>query len=244
MPPPVRPAVHRGLIVSGTSSGECLAWRIDSASASAAGELRGHKNDVKGMAVRGRTVASIAAGVAKVWRQSGGGWVCAADISCLGPICVALRLDAPPAGGVLLVGGADSVGVWSLAGGERQASLHHGEAVLSVCIDGNLVVTGCDDHLVRTWDLSRRVCTRTLQGHAECVFAVAVRGPLVVSGSIDESVRVWDLARRKEEGQQEARSVAVLQHNGMVHAGALGSTTVVSGTFESARSRVLVWEMP
>ena len=114
-------AVHRGLIVSGVSFGECLAWRIDSASASAAAELRCHKNKVKG---------------------------------------------------------------------------------------------------------------------------VAVRCPLVVSGSIDESVRVWDLARRKEEGQQETSSMAVLQHNGMVHAVALGSTTVVSGTFESARSRVLVWEMP
>ena len=48
----------------------------------------------------------------------------------------------------------------------------------------------------------------------------------------------------QEEGQQEVSIVAVLQYNGMVHAVALGSTTVVSGTFESARSRVLVWEMP
>ena len=39
-------------------------------------------------------------------------------------------------------------------------------------IDGNLVVTGCDDHLVRTWDLSRRACTRTLQGHAAMACAV------------------------------------------------------------------------
>ena len=70
------------------------------------------------MAVRGRTVASIAAGVAKVWRHSGSGWLCAADICCLGPICVALRLDEPPAGGVLLVGGAYELGVRDAENGE------------------------------------------------------------------------------------------------------------------------------
>jgi WD40 repeat protein len=66
---------------------------------------------------------------------------------------------------------------------------------VAVTPDGNLVVSGSRDHMVRVWDLKRGVCIHTLTGHSASVRALALTsdGRYSVSGSLDRTLRIWDL---------------------------------------------------
>jgi WD40 repeat protein len=194
-------AIHRKVIVSGANFGELLLWRMDSESEPVS--LCGHVNDVTCVAIRGSTIASVSAGVAKVWAPAGAEWGCVATVPLNSQThSLALGDEAACAGGgeVLALGAHADAEVWPLADpscdkrpkstlwgrhkskpqsqplsqpqSEPSLVLPHGEPILSLVVDGNLLATGCVDHVVRTWDLRRGVCTRALKANSDIIFSV------------------------------------------------------------------------
>ena len=68
-------------------------------------------------------------------------------------------------------------------------------AVLSVSVEDNLVATGAEDGVVRTWDLTTSKITRELRGHVGKVTSVRLHGKLLVSSALgDQTMRLWSLA--------------------------------------------------
>ena len=80
--------------------------------------------------------------------------------------------------------------------------------VRCVCFspDGQLLVTGAEDRLVRIWDIKAKKVVTVLSGHEQEIYSVdfARDGAVVVSGSGDRTARVWSV--------QEKRCVHVLAH--------------------------------
>ena len=76
-------------------------------------------------------------------------------------------------------------------------SMGHTDWVQAVAIsdNGTVAVTGCNDAVVRVWDLINNTCKATLEGHTRSVYSVALTpdGQTAISGSIDNTVKVWDL---------------------------------------------------
>ena len=64
-----------------------------------------------------------------------------------------------------------------------------------VAPDGQTVICGSDDHMVRLWNLESDQLPRVLEGHIGEVTSLAVTpdGRSVLSGSADTTVRIWDL---------------------------------------------------
>jgi WD40 repeat protein len=73
----------------------------------------------------------------------------------------------------------------------------HGDHVDPVAAlpDNRRCVSGCDDKLVRVWDIHTRSQLAVLEGHTGWVRSIAVfdGGRYVASGSFDQTVRIWDL---------------------------------------------------
>lgn len=96
---------------------------------------------------------------------------------------------------------ASSAGVWETETGQEIArSIHSGMlAAAAFSPDGQMVVSGSEDGIVRTWEAEtgREVAQMM---HNGCVYAVAFSpdGQLVVSGSQDGTARVWEAATGRE----------------------------------------------
>ena len=65
---------------------------------------------------------------------------------------------------------------------------------VAVTPDGQGVVSGAEDHVVRLWYLATGELLRAFEGHAGAACAVGVLpgGCRIVSGSEDKTVRIWD----------------------------------------------------
>ncbi|WP_321508189.1 DUF4062 domain-containing protein [uncultured Methanoregula sp.] len=66
---------------------------------------------------------------------------------------------------------------------------------ISVTQDGQIAITGSDDHTLRVWELVTGIQIKKLVGHTGWVNVVAVTedGNRAISGSADKTMRVWDL---------------------------------------------------
>jgi RNA polymerase sigma factor (sigma-70 family) len=78
------------------------------------------------------------------------------------------------------------------------ARLRHGGIVNAVAYspDGKLLVSGCDDYLIRIWDARTGKKLRQLIGHTSWPFALAFSpdGRTLASGANDSTVRLWEVA--------------------------------------------------
>jgi WD40 repeat protein len=65
--------------------------------------------------------------------------------------------------------------------------------------NGQLLISGSEDHTIQFWSISTGQCIHTLQGHNNGVEAVVISsdGQILVSGSRDETIKIWDVATRK-----------------------------------------------
>ena len=83
-----------------------------------------------------------------------------------------------------------------MSGGKEVASLAgHASFVNSVAFspDGQHIVSGSSDELVKVWSVSARKEVASLAGHSYYVRSVAFSpdGQHIVSGSCDNLVKVW-----------------------------------------------------
>ena len=64
---------------------------------------------------------------------------------------------------------------------------------MAVTADGQHIISGSEDKLVKVWSVASRSLVSTCGGHTHHVWAVAAMpdGQRILSGSEDETVRVW-----------------------------------------------------
>ena len=90
-------------------------------------------------------------------------------------------------------------------------TLHHPAPVTSIQVDGYTAATGCEDGVLRTWDVSSGDCTRQISVGV-AVQSVALCGDLLVCGGWEGTLSAWSL-----EGAHDASRAADLDaHLGIV----------------------------
>ena len=69
--------------------------------------------------------------------------------------------------------------------------------------DGNRVVSGSEDNVVRVWNVTTGEVEAELKGHTDWVTSVAFSqdGSQVVSGSRDKTVRIWNVTTGEVEAE-------------------------------------------
>jgi hypothetical protein len=81
----------------------------------------------------------------------------------------------------------------------------HGAAVLSLAFspDGKLALSGCDDGIIRLWEVTSGKGLRRFEGHKQAVHGLAFSadGRQFLSCGQDRTVRLWDVATGKELGR-------------------------------------------
>ena len=66
---------------------------------------------------------------------------------------------------------------------------------LAVTRDGQHIISGSDDHLIKVWSVATKSLVSTCEGHTSFVWAVAAMpdGQRILSGGHDDTIRVWRL---------------------------------------------------
>ena len=105
--------------------------------------------------------------------------------------------------------------LFSLAENQQQLTIaDHQKAVTSAAFspDGQQLVSGCADMMVRTWNRETGVLVHVFRGHTGAVTSVAFSpdGTLILSGSADSTVKTWDVDSGNERLTFNGHSAAVL----------------------------------
>ncbi|AFY33073.1 serine/threonine-protein kinase [Calothrix sp. PCC 7507] len=71
---------------------------------------------------------------------------------------------------------------------------------LAISPDGNTLVSGDDDKIIRLWDLNTKKCFASLAGHSQAVKSVAFSpdGQILATASDDQTVKLWDVNTLQE----------------------------------------------
>jgi len=78
--------------------------------------------------------------------------------------------------------------------GRVEKKIAHPDWVRAIAVvNEEQIATGCDDEVVRLWDLATSTCLREFRGHAGLVSCLTLWNGKLVSGSADQTVRVWDI---------------------------------------------------
>lgn len=158
--------------------------------------------------------------------------------------CVRFSQD----GKFLATGSNRVAAIYNVRSGERVAALTDIDGVaqdgdqyirsVSFSPDGSLLVTGCEDQMVRVWDIARQKLLCKLSGHSQDIYSVEFMPNdrnKVVSGSGDRTIRIWDIEEEKcihcftidnvEAGKEAGiTSVSVSPNGKYVAAGSLDRT--------------------
>ncbi len=114
---------------------------------------------------------------------------------------VAFALD-----GTLAAGTAGQIQLWEVETGDRTVTLTHSEwgqvTGLAFSPDGNTLVSGATDHVIKLWDWEtrRQISTWKVEGSTSGLFPVAISpdGTRLASGFDDSTVRLWHVETQKE----------------------------------------------
>lgn len=116
----------------------------------------------------------------------------------------------------------------------REVALYeHTKPVRTLALSrgGGLLVSGCDDQIVRLWDLKTGLCRFTLDGHTKPVLSVCIDcyGLRIASGSGDTNILLWSASTGAREATIEGHSKNVnsvsFNHDG---------TQLVSGSSDNS----------
>ncbi len=66
---------------------------------------------------------------------------------------------------------------------------------LAISPDGNTLVSGSEDKIIRLWDLNHKKCFASLAGHSQAVKSVAFSpdGQILATASDDRTIKLWDV---------------------------------------------------
>ncbi|KAF8837719.1 WD40 repeat-like protein [Paxillus ammoniavirescens] len=118
-----------------------------------------------------------------------------------------------PNGDRIATGGGNLIRIWRSHIGELIIPpIHVGAWSLVWTPDGQQLIVGCYDGLIKFFDASTGSLLAEWGGHTNIIFCMAVspNGNFFVSGSTDTTVRIWDTATRQQIG-------SALQHGGAVN---------------------------
>ena len=91
---------------------------------------------------------------------------------------------------------------WAAFHSRLRAFLDHDDGVrwATFSPDGLRILTACDDHLLRQWDVCTSSLTHTLRGHTDAVVRAeySADGSRIVTASDDRTARLWDAATGAE----------------------------------------------
>ena len=108
--------------------------------------------------------------------------------------CLALHGRRPEPGRRRTI---NEIAFWDPLTGEQQRVLRgHTERVdeLAISRDGQTLVSGSFDQLVKVWDVASGKERLTLKGHANFISAVAISSDGKLVASADSQIRLWDIS--------------------------------------------------
>ncbi|MFE7467782.1 TIR domain-containing protein [Streptomyces sp. NPDC057499] len=91
--------------------------------------------------------------------------------------------------------------VWDTVSGE-EIRLEGDQRVSGRCVkfstDGRHVFVGCDDGVIRVWNMESRSLVAALPGHTASIWSLTVTrataGDILITGSHDETIRMWNVS--------------------------------------------------
>ncbi len=149
-----------------------------------------------------------------------------------------------------------SVLLWDSESGQVAKRILHPPAVsvLDVAFshDGQYIVTGGTDKVVRVWNVASERQSHEFHGHSELVSCVAFSrdGQRIVSGSADKTVRVWNLKTGHQIHEIDHPDVVwdldtspngkdILTATGGLIVGSIGNMDIAQGT----DNRLRLWDL-
>ena len=117
------------------------------------------------------------------------------------------------------------------------------DTVASVALEGNRIVSGSDDGVVKVWNYNSGDLIMTLKGHSNYVSTVAILNRWIVSGSFDKTIKIWnrdsgDLIKTFNDHTQAVTSVAI--SNNLSIGGYDYGVVIVSGSHDKT---VKIWSL-
>ncbi|HEY4384497.1 MAG TPA: hypothetical protein VGN34_08510, partial [Ktedonobacteraceae bacterium] len=121
----------------------------------------------------------------------------------------------------------------------RRTLSGHTGAVYSVAIspDGQMLVSGGGDNMIKVWNLSTGKEVHTLIGHTGAVYGIAIssNGQTLISSSTDQTIKVWNLSTG-----QKVRTLKGHRNNVMSVVVSTDGETLISG---SSDQTIKVWNL-
>jgi len=159
--------------------------------------LKGHKNEVRGLAILDDKCAVSASwdNTLKIWDIDKGKCIDTIDNLSAQPFCIA---RSPHPGHFVIGDRAGMVNIWDIYKKESVARFaHHERIVHSVAMtrDGTHVISAGEDQTVRVWNVKSGALVSKLEGHRNKIHSVAISPDdrlLASTGFQDETVRLWD----------------------------------------------------
>ncbi|KAF2076503.1 hypothetical protein CYY_002181 [Polysphondylium violaceum] len=68
----------------------------------------------------------------------------------------------------------------------------HQDGVWGVQFHGDMLVSGCEDGVMKVWDINEGECLNTLIGHQDVVNSFHFEGDRIISGSDDSTLKMWN----------------------------------------------------